>query len=169
MTRCARGHESEQRLRGEEIGLAIPSRLRVGVCRSGQNNGGIEDMNKIFRSTIIGAAVIAGLTLSGCSANPNSEQESFEFTGDTLNVVHNNSYMNVSVTSHSSDDEVIVEVSTQTMGQDAETPAWSLSDGILNLGSPCGGNIVGYCEGSYAIQVPEGTAVLVNGSPVSVG
>lgn len=124
--------------------------------------------NQVFRGIAVGAALVAGTLLSGCSSNGHSEKESFEFAGDTLNVVHGNSYMNVSVMSHSRD-EVIVEVSTQTLGQQPETPAWSLSDDILNLGSPCGGSIVGYCEGSYSVQVPEGTEVLVNGQPVSVG
>lgn len=129
----------------------------------------MEGMNKIFRSSIIGAAIVASLALSGCSSNGHSEQESFDFSGDTLNVVHDNSYMDVSVSSHSADDEVVVEVNTQTLGQSPETPAWSLSDGILNLGTPCGGSVVGYCEGSYSIQVPEGTEVLINGQPTSVG
>ncbi|MDO5646248.1 MAG: hypothetical protein Q4G21_11275 [Dermabacter sp.] len=126
-------------------------------------------MKKILRTSIVGAALVASLALAGCSSNGHSEQESFDFSGDTLNVVHDNSYMNVSVSSHDTEDEVVVDVNTQTLGQSPETPAWSLSNNILNLGSPCGGSVVGYCEGSYSIQVPEGTEVLINGRPTSVG
>lgn len=123
----------------------------------------------LTRATFLSATLAAALLLAGCSANPFTERESFDFNGDTLNVVHSNSFMNVSVTSHSNGSGVGVEVTTQTLGQSPETPAWSLSDGVLNLGSPCGGSVVGYCEGSYAIQVPTGTEVVVNGQPVAVG
>jgi hypothetical protein len=124
--------------------------------------------NKTFRVGALGAVLVAGLALSGCSSNGHAEDESFSFSGDTLNVVHNNSYMPVSVSDGADEGEVTVEVSTQTLGQKPETPAWSLDDGILNLSTPCGGSVVGYCEASYSIQVPDGVDVLVNGQPVAV-
>lgn len=126
-------------------------------------------MNTLPRSTVIGLVLVAGLTLTGCSSGGHSEQESFGFGGETLNVVHDNSYMPVTVASGAGDGEVTVEVTTQTLGQRPETPAWSLTDGVLNLGTPCGGSIVGYCEASYSIQVPDGTEVFVNGQPASLG
>ncbi|MFF1555538.1 hypothetical protein ACFVX3_31415 [Rhodococcus erythropolis] len=125
-------------------------------------------MDKFFRSSVVGASLIASVVVAGCSSSGHSEQEMFDFTGQTLNVVHDNAYMIVSVSSHSDDDGVVVEVSTQTLAQGPQTPAWSLSNGILNLGTPCGGSVVGYCEGSYSIQVPDGTEVLINGRPAAV-
>lgn len=113
------------------------------------------------------------LLVSGCSPNSNSENESFEFTGESFDIVHDNAHIPVTVTTHSSseasEDEVIVEVTTQTRGQSPQTPAWSLNDGTLYLDSPCGGNWVGYCEGSYSVQVPEGVDVSINGAPEPMG
>lgn len=150
------------------VEVAIPKRLNLSPCRRRVIQAEIEGMNTPLRKTALCAALAAAISLTGCSANPHSTQEEFSFSGETLNVVHNNSNMNVSVSSSPENDGVLVEVSTQTLGQKPETPAWSLSDGILNLGTPCGGSIVGYCEGSYSIAVPEGTEVLVNGQPVSM-
>lgn len=129
----------------------------------------MEGMKTLTRSSAIGLALVAAITLTGCSSGGHSEQESFGFDGETLNVVHDNSYMPINVASGAGDGEVTVEVTTQTLGQSPETPAWSLTDGVLNLGTPCGGSIVGYCEASYSIQVPDGTEVLVNGQPASLG
>ena len=129
-------------------------------------------MKKIIRTAVVGVALVLGLGLAGCSSNGHSEQESFSFSGDTLNVVHNNSYMDVTVTAQDEPiqdgHEVTVEVTTQTLGQSPEVPAWSLSNDVLNLGTPCGGSVVGYCEGSYVMKVPAGTEVLVNGQPTAV-
>lgn len=122
---------------------------------------------------ITGTALAGILVVSGCSANSHSESESFTLSGADLDIVHDNAHIPVSVVSHSGsegdDDEVIVEVTTQTRGQSPEAPAWSLNDGELYLDSPCGGNWIGYCEGSYSVQVPEGIEVSINGDPEPVG
>ncbi|MEX3510872.1 hypothetical protein VVR84_15145 [Kocuria carniphila] len=129
-------------------------------------------MKKILRISAVGTALLASVALAGCSPSEQSEEETFEFTGSTLNVVHDNTYMPVNVESSGDSvqdtNEVSVEVRTQTAAQGAETPAWSISDNVLNLGSPCGGAVVGYCEASYFISVPEGTEVMVNGKPTAV-
>lgn len=129
-------------------------------------------MNRVFGGSVIAAALVGSLALAGCSSGGHSEQESFAFTGDTLNVVHDNAHMSVTVSSQEDPPEggeVAVEVTTQTLAQGPETPAWNLKGGVLNLGTPCGGAVVGYCEGSYSVTVPDGTEVFVNGQPVSVG
>lgn len=123
----------------------------------------------VIRTSIVAAAAAAGLTLTGCSSGGHAERQSFDLTGSRLDVVNDNANMEVTVTSGTTDGEVVVEVSTQTLGRGAETPAWSLADGVLDLDSPCGGSVVGYCEGSYEIQVPEGVEVWVNGRPASDG
>lgn len=113
-------------------------------------------MNRTFR--IISASALAGLLLTGCSANQKSESEAFAFSGETLNVTTKNSYMVVSVSEHQGPvdegKEVTVTVNTETFGQSAQTPGWSLSEGVLNLGSPCGSGWIGFCEGSYSVEVP---------------
>ncbi|NMM91722.1 hypothetical protein B2J88_50495 [Rhodococcus sp. SRB_17] len=130
-------------------------------------------MNIILRRFVIGTVLIASLTLSGCSSSEDSEQTSFVFAGATLNVINDNANMPVTVSAHTSGDprssEIVVEVRTKTVGQSAQTPAWSLTDDTLNLDTPCGGKVIGYCEASYSITVPEKTEVLVNGRRTPVG
>jgi len=130
-------------------------------------------MNIILRRCAIGTVVITSLTLSGCSSSEDSEQTSFAFAGATLNVINDNANMPVTVSAHTSGDqrsnEVVVEVRIKTVGQSAQTPAWSLTGDILNLDTPCGGKVIGYCEASYLIKVPEKTEVLVNGRRAPVG
>lgn len=136
------------------------------VSDPGWNRG----MNKTLRNTVVGIALLASLALSGCSSSGDSEQETFDFEGTTLNVSHGNTTQSVTV-SASADlvGEVTVEVSTQTLGQSPQTPAWSLSsDGTLTLDTPCGGNWIGYCEASWSIVVPEGTEVFVDGQQTAV-
>lgn len=130
-------------------------------------------MNKILRRCAIGTVLVASLALSGCSSTEHSEHESFAFAGTTLNVVRDNANLPVTVSAHTGavgkGSEVIVEVRTHTLGKRPRTPAWSLTDDTLNLDSPCGGSVVGYCEASYSIGVPVGTKVMVNGRPTTVG
>lgn len=129
-------------------------------------------MTKIFRTSAVGAMFIVPMIIAGCSTAQHSEQETFEFTGSTLNVVNENRYMPVNVESSGDfvqdTNEVVVEVRTETAAQRPETPAWSIADNVLHLDSPCGGSFVGVCEASYSIQVPRGTDVMVNGQPTTV-
>ncbi|QBJ96352.1 hypothetical protein ERC79_10525 [Rhodococcus sp. ABRD24] len=130
-------------------------------------------MNKILHRLSSATVLVACLALSGCSSSEHSEQESFAFAGTTLNVIHDNANMPVTVSAHTvaieESSQVIVEVQTQTLGQSPETPAWSLTDDTLDIGTPCAGSVVGYCEASYSIRVPAGTEVMVNGRPTTVG
>ncbi|WP_405100070.1 hypothetical protein [Micromonospora sp. NBC_01412] len=130
-------------------------------------------MRKTLRHCAIGTVLVASLALSGCSSSEHSEQESFAFTGTTLNVVHDNANMPVTVSANTGDvdegSEVTVEVHTSTLGKSPQTPAWSLTDDTLDIGSPCGSSWIGYCEGGYSIHVPKGTKVTVNGQSVAVG
>lgn len=107
---------------------------------------------------------LAAVSLVGCGASQHSEQESFAFTGTELWVSHGNNNQPVNVVeSAEMKGEVSVEVSSRTMGQKPETPAWSLSDDSLTLDTPCGGSIIGYCEADWSITVPEGVEVMVDG------
>lgn len=60
-------------------------------------------MKKIIRAAVVGVALVLGLGLAGCSSSGHSEQESFAFSGDTLNVVHNNSYPKYFPLKHAAD------------------------------------------------------------------
>lgn len=125
----------------------------------------------LARTVSIITAAVTGLALTGCSAKQDSYSETFAFSGETLNVTNKNSNMGVSVSVYQGPvnpgEEVTVTVNTQTRGQSAKTPGWSLSDDVLNLDSPCGGGWLGYCEGSYSLDVPDGVRVLVNGEPTA--
>ncbi|PMD06207.1 hypothetical protein CJ199_02170 [Brevibacterium paucivorans] len=125
-------------------------------------------MNKKLQTVIAGTALAGILAVSGCSSD-DQQSESFSFSGNSLDIVHDNAHIPVTVTSHDDGSDVLVEVTTQTRGQSPVTPAWSLSDGTLYLDSPCGGNWIGYCEGSYSVQVPDGVEVSINGAPEPVG
>jgi hypothetical protein len=121
-------------------------------------------MKKTLRTTFAFVPLAGALTLVGCGASEHSEQETFAFTGSELRVTHGNMNQPVDVVaSTEADDEVTVEVSSRTMGQKSETPAWSLSGDELTLDTPCGGSVVGYCEANWSITVPEGVEVLVDG------
>ena len=110
-------------------------------------------------------AVLGVLGLSACSPTQNTEQTSFPYSGKTLSVVNSNVNMPVNVSASADAGKVVVKVQTQTKGKRASVPAWSLSDGVLQLGTPCNTGFVGYCEGSYSVEVPKGTKVMVNGQP----
>lgn len=139
-------------------------------------------MNTTSRSLVISGVLIGSVLLTGCSTTPDTHDETFSFSGDTLRIINDNTYMPVTVSStsdadHSGDDadhsgttpgEVSVAVQVDTAGQKSQTPAWSLEDGVLHLGSPCGGSVLGYCEASYSITVPPGTEVLMDGQPLPV-
>ncbi|MGJ0184632.1 hypothetical protein [Corynebacterium glyciniphilum] len=108
--------------------------------------------------------MIGTLTLVGCGTSEHSEQESFSFTGSELWVSHGNKNQPVNVVeSTESEGEVTVGVSSRTLGQKPETPAWSLSDDVLTLDTPCGGSVIGYCEANWSITVPDGVEVMVDG------
>lgn len=113
------------------------------------------------------AACLAGVTLAGCGNTAHTEQASFGWQGKRLEVVNDNANMPVRVRS-GKPGEVLVEVSTTTVGKSATTPAWALNGDALELGTPCGQGYVGVCEGSYTVTVPSGTAVKLNGSDVPV-
>ncbi|WP_433604904.1 hypothetical protein [Prescottella agglutinans] len=112
--------------------------------------------------------VIGAMMLTSCSSTEERE-ESFVFSGQRLDVVNSHANMPVTVSSEAGAKEVVVKVQTETMGKSASTPAWSLSGSSLNLDTPCGDGVIGYCEGSYSIVVPEGTEVYINGVPTSTG
>ncbi|MGF7120532.1 hypothetical protein [Rhodococcus sp. BE178] len=113
-----------------------------------------------------GTILIGALTLTSC-ASTEQREESFAFSGQRLDVVNSHANMPVTVSSEADTKEVVVTVQTQTMGKSANTPAWSLSGSSLNLDTPCGDGVIGYCEGSYSIVVPEGTEVYINGVPAA--
>ncbi|MCL2536512.1 MAG: hypothetical protein FWE39_20305 [Nocardiaceae bacterium] len=123
-------------------------------------------MRNLLRVGVVGAIFVGVLASAGC-ASTEQREESFAFGGSRLDVVNPNANMPVSVSSEAGAQEVVVTVQTHTMGKSANTPAWSLDGTSLNLDTPCGEGVVGYCEGSYAIVVPEGTAVFVNGAPAA--
>ncbi|WP_338887326.1 hypothetical protein [Rhodococcus sovatensis] len=79
--------------------------------------------------------------------------------------MNSNANMPVTIAEQAGSEQVVVTVQTESMVKSANTPAWSLDGTRLNLGTPCGEGIVGYCEGSYSIVVPAGTEVHVNGAP----
>lgn len=121
-------------------------------------------MKKTLCTTFALVPLVGSLALVGCGTSEHSEQESFAFTGSELWVTHGNKNQPVNVVeSTDADDEVTVNVSSRTMGQKPETPAWSLSDDELTLDTPCGGSVIGYCEANWSITVPDGVEVMVDG------
>lgn len=124
-------------------------------------------MRNVFRVGVVGAALVGALAVAGCAPSTGQREESFDFSGSRLDVVNPNANMPVTVTAEAGTRKVVVTVHTQTMGKSATTPAWSLDGSSLNLDTPCGDGIVGYCEGSYSIVVPEGTAVYLDGVPAA--
>ncbi|KZF06133.1 hypothetical protein A2J03_25185 [Rhodococcus sp. EPR-157] len=124
-------------------------------------------MKNHLRASVAGILLAAVIPMSGCSVNSEQRVESFEFSGPRLDVVNSNAHMPVIAAEQPGSDEVVVTVQTESMVKSATTPAWSLDGTSLNLGTPCGEGIVGYCEGSYSIVVPAGTEVYVNGAPVT--
>lgn len=111
--------------------------------------------------------MISALALSGCTATNEIQEQSFEFEGSRLDVVNSNANMPVTATEVEGADGIVVTVQTQTLAKSASTPAWALNGSSLDLGTPCEGSMIGYCEGSYSIAVPAGTAVFVDGVPTS--
>lgn len=83
--------------------------------------------------------------------------------------MNTNANMPVTVSVESGAKQVAVSVQTETLGKGAATPAWSLHGTSLNLDTPCGQGVMGYCEGSYSIVVPEGIEVFINGVPAAIG
>lgn len=121
-------------------------------------------MKKTLCKAFILVPMIGTLALVGCGTSEHSEQESFSFTGSELWVSHGNKNQPVNVVeSTESEGEVTVGVSSRTLGQKPETPAWSLSDDVLTLDTPCGGSAIGYCEANWSITVPDGVEVMVDG------
>ncbi|ORI19680.1 hypothetical protein BJD99_01275 [Rhodococcus sp. 1163] len=108
--------------------------------------------------------LLGAFLLAGCSADTDQRTESFEFTGARLDVVNSNANMPVTTSDQAGGEEIVVTVHTETLVKSANTPAWSLDGTSLNLGTPCGDGIIGYCEGSFSIVVPAGTEVYVNGA-----
>ncbi len=125
-------------------------------------------MKNFVRASAIGTMLVGALALSGCSAHDGQHEQSFDFRGPRLDVVNSNANMPVTASEAAGVEDVVVTVQTQTMVKSANTPAWSLDGTNLNLGTPCGEGVLGYCEGSYSITVPEGTAVYVNGTPATM-
>ena len=108
------------------------------------------------------------LALSGCAPTSGQRTETFEFTGTRLDIVNYNANMPVDASEQAGIAGVVVTVQTKTMGKNASIPDWSLEGTSLNLGTPCDGGMVGYCEGSYTVEVPVGTVVYVNGDPAAI-
>ncbi len=125
-------------------------------------------MRNFLHAGVAATIVIGAMMLTSCSSTEERE-ESFVFGGQRLDVVNSHANMPVTVSSEAGAKEVVVKVQTETMGKSASTPAWSLSGSSLNLDTPCGDGVIGYCEGSYSIVVPEGTEVYINGVPTSTG
>jgi hypothetical protein len=121
-------------------------------------------MRKTPRTAFAFVSLAGALALVGCGPSEHSEQETFAFTGTELRVTHGNMNQPVNVVESTEvDGEVTVEVSSRTMGQKSETPAWSLSGDELTLDTPCGGSVVGYCEVNWSVTVPDGVEVTVDG------
>ena len=128
----------------------------------------MDGMNTLLRACAVRTVLAAGLSLTACSSSPSSAQQSFPYAGSALDVINDNANMAVTVTAGAAQ-EVAVEVRTQTVGRSPQTPAWSLNGDTLILGTPCGASWVGYCEASFAVRVPDGTTVRVNGQEAVVG
>lgn len=116
---------------------------------------------------VLTAAVLAGGSLAGCTSPQEKDQVSFGWQGPTLEVVHDNHNMPVTVDSAAAA-QVKVSVTTTTAGKSATKPAWTLEGNTLDLDSPCKKGYVGMCEGRYTVTVPVGTKVKVNGKDTPV-
>ncbi len=124
-------------------------------------------MRNYLRVSVVGTVFVGALVLTSCSPTAGQQTETFNFSGDRLDVVNPNANMPVTASEEADARDVVVTVQTETMVKSANTPAWSLEGTSLNLGTPCGDGVIGYCEGSYAIVVPAGTQVYVNGAPAA--
>ena len=124
-------------------------------------------METHMRAGMTATVMAVAMALASCSANSDQQTETFEFSGPRLDVVNSNANMPVTAWEQDSNNEIVVTVQTETMVKSASRPAWSLDGASLNLGTPCDGGVVGYCEGSYSIAVPSGTEVHVNGAPAT--
>ncbi|MDO4887747.1 MAG: hypothetical protein Q3979_03435 [Actinomycetaceae bacterium] len=127
-------------------------------------------MNKFLRFGTVASALLGVFAIVVNSATEHSAEETFALNGKSLNIVNVNSNMPIRVVSGTSPatKAVSVKVDTRVKIQTAQTPAWSLDNGDLNLDTPCGGSIIGYCQASYLITVPTGTEVSINGKPAAV-
>ena len=123
-------------------------------------------MNNLFRACAAATLITTVLALSSCSPTAKQWTETFELTGQRLDVVNYNANMPVDTSEQVGIAEVVVTVRTKTIGKNASTPDWSLEGATLNLDTPCDGGMVGYCEGGYSIVVPAGTTINLNGYPV---
>ncbi|WP_404373319.1 hypothetical protein [Kytococcus sedentarius] len=115
---------------------------------------------------ILSVALLSGVALTACSPGEEKQSETFPLSGDTLQVVNENSHMPVNIsTEGAKDGEVSVSIDSRKVGKKLN-PQWSLNDGVLALGNPCKG-YVGYCEGSFEVVVSQDVQVDVDGSPVN--
>lgn len=121
-------------------------------------------INRLLAVTALAASTVA---FSGCSAQEHTDREIFPYQGSELVITNSNSNMPVSVKG-GANRQVEVSVTTTALGKSANRPAWTLHGDDLNLDSPCTKGYVGLCEGRYAVIVPAGTAVTVNGKKVTV-
>lgn len=103
--------------------------------------------------------------MSACGAelSPGDEpyrSESFPFEGQNLLV--RSDFSKVDIREGSAGGVEVAENRT-TLGTGADSPQWTLTDGVLDLGRPCGGKsiTIGLCEITYAVTVPAGTRVSV--------
>lgn len=110
-----------------------------------------------------GCLAATGGLVSGCGDGSSTggdphRVETFPFDGKSLAVKAGFSKVDVRES-----DEAGVDVSEDrtAFGVGAEDPRWSLADGVLDLGRPCGGGsvTVGLCEITYTVTVPAGTEV----------
>lgn len=127
-----------------------------------------EGMNTFSRAGMAATLMATALTLSSCAPHSEQRTETFEFTGQRVDIVNSNANMPVEISERPGTAEVVVTVETETIGKSAGIPNWSLEGTSLDVGAPCDGGFVGYCEGHFSVVVPVGTEVYVNGSPATL-
>lgn len=138
---------------------------RMNTAHASHPSGFRSRIKTGLATTLTGIVLTVGL--SACGGSPQTQSTTFPFSSESLQITNSNSNFAVTV-SAGDKSEVEVSVKTTTAARGAETPEWTLNRNVLDVGSPCGKEYVGLCEGSFAITVPRGTEVTVNGTPVAV-
>ena len=111
---------------------------------------------------ILGCLSVTGALVSACGTEFSGDEahraETFQFEGPELRV--NADYSKVEVREGGGGEVTVAEDRT-VIGTGADSPQWTLTGNVLDLGKPCGGKsvTVGLCEITYTVIVPAGTHV----------
>ncbi|MCZ4521155.1 hypothetical protein O4220_21800 [Rhodococcus ruber] len=125
-------------------------------------------MKNFSRAGMAATLMATACALSGCAPTVGERTETFELTGQRVDIVNSNVNMPVDVSERPDLAGVVVTLKTETIGKSARMPDWSLDGTSLNVGTPCDAGFVGYCEGRFSVVVPAGTEVYLNGSPATL-